>query len=147
MLPIHEELSKLDINKNQIVFGATSLYPPAIWDYHSICPEKESGYTFESRLKDICVNDSNVQTFNQDGNDSAIIKIKLYNTPSLTFLHLPIKEKVKNRENNRMRIGYITDTLTSVVIQEIGKMGGKLIEFYEGVIIERTSRYRFLEKL
>ena len=32
-----------------------------------------------------------------------------------------------------MRNGYITDTLTSVDIHEIAKIGGKVIETYEGV--------------
>ena len=33
-----------------------------------------------------------------------------------------------------MRKGYIIDTLTSVDIQEIVEIGGKVIEIYEGVI-------------
>ena len=33
-----------------------------------------------------------------------------------------------------MRNGYIIDTLTSVDIQEIVKIGGRVIEIYEGVI-------------
>ena len=33
-----------------------------------------------------------------------------------------------------MRNGYKTDTLTSVDIQEFVKIGGKIIEVYEGVI-------------
>ena len=37
-------------------------------------------------------------------------------------------------EANRMRNGYIIDTLTSIDIQEIVKIGRKLIEIYEGVI-------------
>ena len=37
-------------------------------------------------------------------------------------------------ELNRMRNGYIIDHLTSVDIQEIVKVGGKVIEIYEGVI-------------
>ena len=32
-----------------------------------------------------------------------------------------------------MRNGYIVDVLTSVDIQEIDKIGGKVIEIYEGV--------------
>ena len=37
-------------------------------------------------------------------------------------------------EINRMRNGYIIDTLTSVGIQDVAKIGGKLIQLYEGVI-------------
>ena len=33
-----------------------------------------------------------------------------------------------------MRIGYIIDTLTSVDIQEIVKIGGRVVEIYEGVV-------------
>ena len=36
-----------------------------------------------------------------------------------------------------MRIGYIIDTLTSVDIQENVKIGGKVIEIYEGVIYKQ----------
>ena len=50
-----------------------------------------------------------------------------------------------------MRNGYIIDTLTSVVICEIVKMGGKVIEIYEGVIYQENfqiSHFRkVLEKL
>ena len=66
----------------------------------------------------------NDQTFNQDGDESAILRIKYYNPRDLIFQHLPVKEKVKNVEVNRMRNGYIIDTLTSVDICEIVKVGG-----------------------
>ena len=77
----------------------------------------------------------NNQTFTQG---SAILKIKYYNPKDLIVQHLPIKEKEKKIEINRMRIGYIIDTLTSVDIQEIGKNGGKVIEIYEGVIYQKN---------
>ena len=44
-----------------------------------------------------------------------------------------------------MRNGYIKDTLTSDDIQEIVKIGGKVIEIYEGVIYRenfKTSPFR-----
>ena len=41
-------------------------------------------------------------------------------------------------EINRMRNGFIADTLTSVVIQEIVKIGGKVVEIYEGVIYKKN---------
>ena len=52
----------------------------------------------------------------------------------MIFQHLPVKEKVKKIEIYRMRNGYILDTLTSVDIQENVKIGGKVIQIYEGVI-------------
>ena len=39
-----------------------------------------------------------------------------------------------------MRNGYIIDTLTSVDIQEIVKIGGKFVEFYEGVIYRENFK-------
>ena len=62
------------------------------------------------------------------------MKVKYYNPRDLIDQHLPIKEKEKKIEINRMRNGYIIDYLTSVDIQEIIKIGGKVIEIYEGVI-------------
>ena len=73
----------------------------------------------------------NTQTFNQG---SAILKIN-ENNPKILFLqHLPVKERVNKTVNNRLRNGYIVDTLTSVNIREFVKIGGKVIEIYEGVI-------------
>ena len=70
-----------------------------MWDKVSVYPKIETGYTFKPHMNDVFVNDFNNQTFNQDGNDSAILKIKCYNPTNLYHLpinqHLPIKEKVK----------------------------------------------------
>ena len=74
------------------------------------------------------------QTFNQDGNDSAVLKTKYYNPPNLILKHLPVKEKGKNIEVNKMRRSYIIDTLASVDIQEIIKGGRKVNRIYEDVI-------------
>ena len=68
-------------------------------------------------MSDVFVEAFNNQTFNEDGDESAILKIKYYNPHNLIFQHLPDKEKVKEIEVNRMRNGYIIDTLTSVDIQ------------------------------
>ena len=39
-----------------------------------------------------------------------------------------------------MRNGYVIDTLTSVDIQEIVKVGGKVIEIFEGVIYRENLK-------
>ena len=81
------------------------------------------------------MNDENVEKFNS-GNftqGSAVLRIKYYNPKNLIFQHLPVKEHEKKIEINRMRNGYFIDHLTSVDIQEIVKIGGKVIEIYEGV--------------
>ena len=151
MLSIHKELSKLDSNKTQMDFDATSLYPSAMWDENSVYPKIETGIAFKPHVNDIYVEAFNNQTLNEDGDESAILTIKYYNPPDLIFQHLPVKEKVKKIEVNRMRNGYIIDTLTSVDIQEIIKIGGKVVEIYEGVIYRenfKASPFRkVIEKL
>ena len=134
MLPILEELSNLNSNKTQMSYDANSLYPSALWDENSVYPKIETGFAFKPHMNDVYVKAFNDQTFNQDGDESAILTIKNYDPPNLIFQHLPVKEKVKKIGVNRMRKGYIIDTLTSVDICENNKIGGKVIENYEGVI-------------
>ena len=69
MLSIHKELSKLNSNKTQMDFDATSLYPSAMWDKNSVYPKKETGFAFKLDMKDIFVETFNNQTFNEDGDD------------------------------------------------------------------------------
>ena len=71
---------------------------------------------------------------------SAILKIKYYNLYNLIVQHLPVKEREKKIEINRMRNQYIIDHLTSVDIQEIVKIGGKVIEIFEGVIYRENFK-------
>ena len=151
MLPIHKELSKLNSNKTQMDFDATSLYPSAMWDESSVYPKIETGFAFKPHMNDVCVEAFNNQSFNEDGDESAILTIKYHNPPDLMFQHLPVKEKVEKIEVNRMRNGYIVDTLTSVDIQEIVKIGGKVVEIYEGVIYRKNFKVspfrKVIEKL
>ena len=75
-----------------------------------------------------------VQTFSQDGDESAILRLNKYNPPSLIIQLLPVKEKFKKMEVIRMRNWEINVTLTSVDICEIVKTCGRVFEFYEVVI-------------
>ena len=151
MLPIHKELSKLDSNKLQTSYDATSLYPSAMWDCNSVYPKIETGFVLRSHMNKTYVEAFNNQTFNEDGDESAILTINYHNPPDLIFQHLPVKEKVKKIEVNRMRNGYIIDTLTSVDICEIVKIGGKVIEIYKGVIYRENFKIspfrKVIEKL
>ena len=151
MLSIHKELSKLDSNKTQMGYDAKSLYPSAMWDENSVYPKIETGFAFKPHMNDVYVKAFNDQTFNEDIDGSAILTIKYYNPPNLIFQHLPVKEKVEEVEVNRMRNGYIIDTLTSVGIQEIVKIGGKVIQIYEGVIYRENFKIspfrKVIEKL
>ena len=141
ILPIHKELSKLDSNKTQMGCDGNSLYPSAMWDENSVYPKIETGFAFKPNMNDVYEEVFNNQLFNKDGDESAILRIKYYNPPDLIFQHLPVKEKIlKKVEVNRMRNGYVIDTLTSVDIQEIVKIGGKAIEIYEGVIYRENIK-------
>ena len=132
-------------------FDPSSFYPSATWDENSVYPKIEIGFAFKPDRNDVYVEALNNQTFNQDGDESAILTIKYYNPPNLVFQHLPVKEKVEKIEVNRMRNEYIVDTLTSVDICEIVKVGEKLIEIYEGVIyrenVKITPFRKVIEKL
>ena len=99
-LPIHKVLSKVGLYKIQMDFDATSLYPSAMWVEKSVCPKIETGFAFKPRMNDVFVEAFNNQTFNQDGDESAILTIKYYNPPDLIFQQLPVKEKVKKIEVN-----------------------------------------------
>ena len=93
----------------------------------------------------------NNQTFYQNGNESAILKIKFYNPQNLIFQHLAVPEKFGKIEVNNMMNGHIIDTLTSVDNCEVVKRGGKVIKIYEGVIYRENFEIspfgKVLEKL
>ena len=132
-------------------FDAKSLYPSAMWDCNSVYPKIESGFAFKPHMNDVYVKAFNNETFNEDGDEYGILTIKYYNQPDLIIQHLAVKEKVEKVEVNRMRNGYIIDTLTSVYIQKIVKIGGKVIQIYEAVIYRenfKVSPFRkVIEKL
>ena len=148
---INEKISNLRLHKiikrKELIhllwdFDAVSLYPSAMWDEKSIYPRIETGYVFTRDMNNELVEKFNNRTFTQG---SAILKIKYYNPKNLIVQHIPIKEKEKKTEINRMRNGYIIDTLSSVDIQEIVKIGGRVEEIYEGVIYRenfKVSQFR-----
>ena len=121
-------------------FDPTSLWPSAMWDENSVYPKIETGFSFKPDLNKIYIAAFNKQLFNEDGDGTAILRIKYYNPPDLKFQHLPVTEEVKIIEVYRMRNGYIIDTLTSVDICEIVKTGGKVIEIYKGVIYRENFK-------
>ena len=129
-LELHKLLKQIELKELLWDFDATSLYPSAMWDENSIYPRIETGYAFTGDMNKVLVHKFNNGNFNQG---SAILRIKYYNPKNLIVQHLPVKEKGGKLEINRMRNGYIIDYLTSVDIQEIVKIGGKVIEIYEGV--------------
>ena len=111
-----------------------------MWDENSVYPKIETGFAFEPDVIDVCVEAFNNQTFNQDGDDSAILRIKYYKPPNLILQHLPAREKVEKVEVNRMRNRHIIDTLTSVDICENVKIGGKVFAICEAVIYRESFK-------
>ena len=136
-LRLHKLIQRIELIHLLWDFDAVSLYPSAMWDGKSIYPRIETGYAFTRDMNDELVEKFSNQTFTQG---SAIQKIKYYNPKDIIVQHIPIKEKEKKIEINRMRNGYLIDTLTSVDIQEIVKIGGKVVEIYEGVIYKENFK-------
>ena len=136
-LRIHKLLKQIEIIHLLWDFDAVSLYPSAMWDEKSIYPRIETGYAYKRDMNDELVENFNTCNFNRG---SAILKIKYYNPKNLTVQHLPVKEKEKKIEVNRMRNGYVIDTLTSVDIQEIVKIGGRVIKIYDGVFYRENFK-------
>ena len=143
-LRIHQLLKQLQLNDFLWSFDCTSLYPSAMWDKLSIYPKIETIYAFTPDMNDELVEKFNNQTFTQG---SAILKVNYYNPKNLIIQHLPDKEKEKKIEIIRMRNGYITQVLTSVDIQEIVKIGGIIIQIYEGVIYRENFQVSPFEKI
>ena len=147
-LPIHQILQQLSLIDLMWDFDCNSLYPSAMWDPKSIYPRIETGYAFTKDMNEELVEKFNNQTFTKG---SATLKVKYYYPKNLIVQHLPVKEKVNKIEVNRMRNGYITQILTSVDIQEIVRIGGKVIEIYEGIIYKKNFKVshfrRVFEKL
>ena len=112
---------------------------------NSIYPKIKTGYAFEKHMNNELVEKFNNQTFTEGS--SAILKIKYFNPKNLIVQHLPVEEKEKKIENNRMRNGYITQVLTSVDIQEIVKIGGRVIETYEGVTYRENFKINPFKKV
>ena len=57
-------------------FDPTSLYRSATWDENGVYPMIKTGFSFQPHMNDAFVNVFIFQTFSQDGDDSAILKIK-----------------------------------------------------------------------
>ena len=76
---------------------ATFLYRSAMWDENSVYPKIETVYAFKPHMDKTYVDAFNNQTYNGDGVESAVLKLEYYKSPDLTFQHLPVKEKVKNK--------------------------------------------------
>ena len=62
--------------------------------------------------------------------------MNFYNPEETLLKHVPVEEKLGKIEIICLKNGVITDTLTGVDIQETVKIVEKVIEVYEGILIE-----------
>ena len=136
-LPIHKLLQELGLKDLLWDFDAVSSSPSAMSDPESIYPRIETGYVFTPDMNGELVEKINSGNYTQG---SAILKLKYYKPKTLIVQHLPIKERVNKIEINRMLKGCIVDVSTSVAIQEIGKIGGKVFEIFEAVICKEKFK-------
>ena len=147
-LPIHMNLRELTLKDLLMDYDATSLYPSAMLDDNSTYPKRGTGYAFLPDMNDETVQKLNNQTFAQG---SAILKLIYYNPPDLITQHLPVKEKVKQHDFNRLRNSFLVESFKSVDMQEIVEIGGRNVQIYEGVIYRedfKVSPFRkVIEKL
>ena len=143
-IPIDELLQELSLNDSLWDFDAKCLYPSSMSDPKSKYPKIETGYAYTKDMNGELVNKFTSGNFTQG---SAILKIKYYNPKNLIVQHLPVKERVNKREINRMRNGYIIETLTSVDIQDIVKIGGKVIKNFKGVIYRENFKVSPFKKV
>ena len=75
-LRLHEKLQKVNLNNVMMDFDATSLCPSAMWDEKSVYPKIGTGFAFKPHMNNVYIEAFSNQTFNQNGNESAILKIK-----------------------------------------------------------------------
>ena len=63
----------------------------------------------------------------------------------ITVPHVLVVKKVEKRELNRLRNGILTDTWTSIYIQEFESIDGTVRDSYEGLLIEENFKYLFFK--
>ena len=141
-LPVHQLIKQIKLYELLWDFDAVSLYPSAMLDEKSNYPRIETAYVYTDDINDELVEKFNTANFTER---SAIVKIKYYNPKNLIVQHLQVKERENIIAINRIRNGYIIDTLISVDNQESVKIGAKVVEVFEGVIIERNLKHLVLE--
>ena len=78
-----------------MAYNAINLYPSATWNQNSVYTKRESGFCFRPDTNDVYVEAFNNQNFNEDDNESPMLKLKFHNPPNFIFQHLPVKKKLE----------------------------------------------------
>ena len=80
-------------------FHATSLYPSAMWDKNSTNAKTNNGFAFKPHMIDGYGKSFHDQTFNQNGDKFAILKLNPYNPPYPIFNTYQIERALKNMKS------------------------------------------------
>ena len=149
-LPISKELKAIDKSDLHVSSDYNSLYPSAMAHETSTWPAIETAKAINPEDGEVyceLFNTGEWASLNKIG----FFKVKYHNPENLILQHMAVKEDVYNEtknkyENvNRFRIGYITQHLTSVDIEEVVRVGGVIKEFYEGFICDNLDYNPFKE--
>ena len=81
-------------NETNMDFDFTSLYQSAMYDEKSVYPKIKTVSALKPYMSNVYVEAFHSQTFNQNGNENAILKMKTFNTLNLIYQQLPVKEKI-----------------------------------------------------
>ena len=135
-LSIHQLIKRIRLTDSLIDIDAISLYPSARWVEKSIYPGIETGYAFTKDMNDELVEKFNCGKFTQG---SGVSRRNYYNPKHFVVKHL-LAKKSKRIEVNRMKKDYIVDVLASADIQEIVKIGGEVVDIYEGVSYRKSFK-------
>ena len=76
-------------------YDAASLYASAMWDCESVYPKTETGFAFKPHMNKTYVEAFNNQTFNEDGDESGILKKNITILLILYFNIYQLKKKLK----------------------------------------------------
>ena len=66
-----------------------------MWDRNSVRPKIETGFAFSTDINYVYVEAFNNEIFNQDGVESALLRIKYHNPSNLIFQFYQSKKKLK----------------------------------------------------
>ena len=99
-------------------------------------------------MNDDSVNATNCQYFSEG---SINLRLKFYKPDDILFQNTPVEEKKGEIKNVRLGKGTETDTLIRVDFQGIVKLGGKVIESFEGITVKenlkKSPSKKFVEKM
>ena len=143
-LSISKELNGLSKVDTLVSSDYNSLYPSAMVDNDSIWPKIETAKAILPESSDLLCNIFNNNNWKKL-NKSGFFKVKYHNPDNLILQHLAVNEEVFNEKLhkyekiNRFRNGDIIDYVTSVDLEEIVRIGGLVLKFYEGFICDNLE--------